>query len=168
MAFDKAKSPTLPAAPKQYDYLYFNQMIRTLNTFFTIGDAAAPVRQSKSTTTQLKLPYASVTLANGNNDNITPPANSFLLITGPTTAFDVRGINSNPQNENDGRVIILVNRTAATVGGAPQNMTVHNEETSVTAENRIVTNTGGNLNNTHSVILMYSVKISRWLVISHQ
>jgi hypothetical protein len=168
MALDKFKAPNFPAPPKQYEFPYFNQMIRALNTFLTVSDDATPVRFSKSTVTQLKLPYAEVTLVDGNNDDIQPSANSFLLITGPTAAFDVRGINSNPQNENDGRVIILVNRTVSAVGGAPQNMTIHNEEAAVTAENRIVTTTGGNLNNTHSVILMYSVKISRWLVVSHQ
>jgi hypothetical protein len=168
MALDKFKAPNFPAPPKQYEFPYFNQVIRALNTFFAVSDDATPVRFSKTTITQLKLPYAEVTLSDGNNDNITPLANSFLLITGPTAAFDVRGINSTPQNENDGRTIILVNRTVTAVDGAPQNMTIHNEEVAVTAENRIITTTGGSLNNVHSAILMYSVKISRWLVVSHQ
>lgn len=168
MALDRFKAPNFPAPPKQYEFPYFNQVIRNLNTFFAVSDDATPANFSKATATQLKLPYADVTLVDGNNDDIQPPANSFLRIIGPTAAFDVRGINSVPQNQNDGRVLILVNRTGATVGAAPQNMTIHNEETSVTAKNRIVTTTGGSLNNVHSAILMYSVNDLRWLVISHQ
>lgn len=169
MALDKFKAPNFPAPPKQYEFPYFNQVIRALNTFLAVSDDATPVRFSKSTVTQLKLPYAEVTLTNGPNDDIQPLPNTFLLITGPTAAFEVRGINSKIRNENDGRVIILVNRTVASVDAAPQNMTIWNEATAVTAaENRIITTTGGNLNNVHSAILMYSVKISRWLVVSHQ
>jgi hypothetical protein len=150
MAFDKFKAPNFPAPPKQYEFPYFNQVIRSLNTFFAVGDAGTPTNSSVTTTTQLKMPYANVTLTNGisaTNDNIKPIANTFLRIIGPNAAFDVRGINSEPQNQNDGRVLILVNRTGATVGAAPQNMTIHNEE---------------------AAVLMYSVKDLRWLVISHQ
>lgn len=160
MAFNRFKSPALPLPPKTYDFAYFNQLVRSLNTFFTVGDAGAGVHHSNMSTTQLKLPIGALVLAAGNNDNIQPLANTFLRITAPGN-FAVRGINSTPQNENDGRVIILLNASGYT-------MSIHNEEAAVSAKKRIVTGAGGASINASRAVLIYSVTDSRWQLIAHE
>ena len=160
MAFNRFKSPALPLPPKAYEFAYFNQLVRSLNTFFTVGDAGAGVHHSNVSTTQLKLPIGALTLAAGNNDSIQPLANTFLRITAPGN-FAVRGINSSPQNENDGRVIILLNVSGYT-------MTIHNNEASVSAKNRISTGAGAASMSASRAVLIYSVTDSRWQLVAHE
>lgn len=163
MAFDIGSAPQLPFAPKSYDPVYFNQLVRAINTYFSMLDSPAAVNMNSVTPNLVKTPYAEVTLVNGNNDSIGLPPFTFLRITGPTASFDVRGIDSSPQSVNNGRQLILHNPTA-------NNMIIHNEEVAVTAANRINTMTGTNINisGTGIVYMIYSVKDLRWLVISHQ
>jgi hypothetical protein len=111
-------------------------------------------------TTQLKLPVGALVLSAGNNDNIQPLANTFLRITAPGN-FAVRGINSTPQNENDGRVIILLNASGYT-------MTIYNNQASVSAKNRIDTGGGAASISASRAVLIYSVTDSRWQLVAHE
>jgi hypothetical protein len=160
MAFNRFKSPVLPLPPKEYNFAYFNQLVRSLNTFFTVGDAGAGVHHSNVSTTQLKFPVGALVLTAGNNDNIQPLANTFLRITAPGN-FAVRGINSTPQNENDGRVIILLNASGYT-------MTIYNNQASVSAKNRIDTGGGAASISASRAVLIYSVTDSRWQLVAHE
>lgn len=162
MAFDKFKPPTFPLPPKAYDTRYFTQLIRTVQNFFTIIGSDAAMNATIMTPTMLRTPQAPATLVNGNNDNILLSPHTFFRIEGPTATFAVRGINSSPQATNDGRQVILYNPTANT-------MQIHDEEIAVTAENRILTGTGTNINisGTGTVYMIYSIKDFRWIVISH-
>ena len=163
MAFDKYVAPTLPLPPKVYDTVYFTQLLRAIQNYFTVIGSPAAISASIVTPTMLRTPVSDLTLVNGNNDNIALPPHTFFRITGPTAGFDIRGINSSPQNTNDGRQIIIFNPTA-------NNMTIHNEEVTVTAENRINTCTAANINisGTGVVSMIYSVKDLRWIVMSHE
>ena len=162
MAFDKFASPTIPSPPKNYDPVYFIQFIRTVQNFFTIIGSNAAVNAAIMTPTMLRTPQTALALTNGNNDNVLLPPSTFFRIEGPTALFAVRGINSSPQAANDGRQIILYNPTI-------YNMQIHNEEAAVTAENRILTGTGTNINlsGTGTAYLIYSIKDLRWIVIAH-
>lgn len=163
MAIDQFSSPNLPIAPKTYDQSYFNQLIRSIGSFFKIIDSKAGLTVDSVTTHAFFTQYTNLTLANGANNNIKIPLYTFLRIVGPTSSFDVMGFDSSPQNNNNGRHLILFNSTS-------QNMTIHNEEIGSAPENRISTMTSTNINisGTGIVYLIYSVADLRWLVISHQ
>lgn len=162
MAFDKYVIPTMPIPGREYDQRFFVQLARSLQNLFDILNSNAAFNAAIVTPTMLRTPITPVTVADGNNDALALPPHTFLRIVGPTAAFDIRGINSNPQVSNDGRQIILYNPTA-------HKMTIHDEEAAVTAENRIRTGTGANVNisGTGSAYMIYSVKDLRWLVIAH-
>lgn len=163
MAIDKFNSPNLPIAPNTYDPGYFNQLIRAIGIFFKVIDSKAGMTVDSVTTHALFTQYVDLTLTNGVNDNIKIPLYTFLRIVGPTSSFDVRGFDSSPQNNNNGRHLILFNSTS-------QNMTIHDEESTIPAANRISTMTGTNINISGKGIVsfIYSVADLRWLVISHQ
>jgi hypothetical protein len=97
---------------------------------------------------------SSLTVANGANQNVSRPAFSSLRISAPTAAFNIGGLTGG----TDGLECELINTTA-------HQMTLNNEDASSTAGNRIVTDTGGNLNCKHAV-LRYDATASRWRVIS--
>lgn len=164
MGFLKSTAPNLPTPPKEYQFPYFNQLIRQLNNYFNIHNSQAGLSLDNITATTLQLPVGSLVLPSGNNDNIQPLANTFLRITADPTSpgnFAVRGINSSPRNQNDGRVIILLNASG-------YNMSIHNEEVAVTAENRINTGGGAASINASRAVLIYSVKDLRWQLIAHE
>lgn len=97
---------------------------------------------------------AALTVANGANQNVSKPAYSSLRISAPTGAFNIGGLTGG----TDGLLCELVNTTA-------HQMTLNTEDASSTAGNRIVTDTGGNLN-CKNAVLRYDATASRWRVIS--
>jgi hypothetical protein len=160
MAFIKFTAPNLPAPPQSYQFPYFNQLIRQLNNYFNIHDSKAGLNVDNITAKTLQLPIADLVLTAGNNDNIQPAINTFLRITAPGN-FNVRGINSSPQNQNDGRVIILLNASGSS-------MTIYNNEATVTAANRISTGGAAATMAASRAVLIYSIKDSRWQLIAHE
>lgn len=99
------------------------------------------------------LPYAEVTLVNGNNNNINVKGALLIRVNGPTGAFTITGIAGGAT----GKLLFLCNPTA-------QNMTVANQNVLSEANNRILTQTGIDITTTNvgSFILVY-VK-DRWIV----
>jgi hypothetical protein len=99
-----------------------------------------------------------VALANGRNDNITPPAFAFFRITGPTAAYQISGI----ANGVDGRRITLFNTVA-------QTLTLNNEDTNSLATNRITTLTGAAIvlgaTRISTADLIYDATALRWIVL---
>lgn len=95
---------------------------------------------------------ATLTLANGANQNVARPGFSSLLIAGPTGAFSIGGLTGGI----DGIGVDLFNPTS-------QAMTLNNEDGSSTAGNRIVTDTGGNLA-CKAARLRYDAAAARWRV----
>ncbi len=103
----------------------------------------------------------SISLGNGNNNNISVGDYSFIRITGPTAAFTITGI-AGGQN---GRVLVLYNESG-------QTMTInHLDNTNSNAGNLIRTNTGNAYSTppTHIydvVSLIYSAAGGRWIITS--
>jgi hypothetical protein len=159
MALDKHRAPILPMPPNQYVAPYFNQLIRTITTYFNILDSKAGVTHDEVTTTYLNLPVTTYTAVNGDTDNLVTSKSSVVRITGPTGGFGFTGIAGGV----NGRVVTLINTTS-------QNMTIYNQNAGSSAENRIITGTGANIATTGSgaVSLIYLVDDSRWFVLSNQ
>ncbi|MES2285683.1 MAG: hypothetical protein V4547_08345 [Bacteroidota bacterium] len=103
---------------------------------------------------------ASITLANGNNNDIVIGNNSFINITGPAALFTITGITGG----SSGRILTIYNSTA-------QSMILANQSVSSAAINRISTLSGADLitlvGNGSSVQLQYSAAAARWIVISN-
>lgn len=173
MAFDKFKSPRVPTAPREYDFPYFNQLARALDTFFTNFDSKAGISVGNFSTELLVTPFTALTVVNGANDNLAIPAATFFRISAPTSTFSITGIlTANAVNDSagalafsalDGQQVVLYNATANA-------MTIANQSASSTAPNRIITNTGADIVTTGSgvVSLIYSRADARWVVISAQ
>lgn len=83
---------------------------------------------------------------------------TFIKITGPTTAFSINTIS----DASDGKMVILYNSTDF-------NMTLKNE-TGLLLNNRILTNTGGDISTSGSgtITLIYDGESQRWIVTSVQ
>lgn len=162
MAFDRFVSPALPLPPREYNYSYFNQLVRAITTFMQINDARTGINATSLTGDILRLPTGEYTAVNGaNNHNIGPSASSFVRITGPTSAFTITGVAAEARGDPNGRIMYLFNATAF-------NMTIANESASSDAENRILTGTGANIATagTGTVQMIYSAPDSRWIVTS--
>lgn len=163
MAFDRYISPALPPPPREYNHFYFNQVIRGITSFMRVSDNRTGINATSITADILRLPIGEYTAVNGSNDNIGPPSVTFVRISGPTGAFTITGVASNAGGPPNGRLMYLFNSTA-------QNMTIANESASSTAENRIITGTGGNIATvgTGTIQMIYSAPDSRWIVISNR
>ena len=171
MALDHFSSPNLPIAPKTYDQGYFNQLIRSIGSFFKVIDSKAGITTDSLTGKTLYTPTNALTLANGSNDDVQIPISTFLRVEGPTGAFGITGLKvgvapSDPQTHLraiDGWQLTIYNPTAYA-------MTIYNENGSSIAENRILTNTGTDLVTTGAgaVSMIYSIYDSRWIVTSFQ
>ncbi len=164
MAFEQFRSPSLPLSPPEYDQGYFNTLVNSITSFFTIIDSKAAINTDKVITNTLQLPIGAVTLANGANNNVASPGRSFIRITGPTGVFNITGFTApikSPVTNPDGTVLVVYNATS-------QNMTITNDSSSSTAANRILTNTGSDVATTGTgvIICIYSVTDSRWIMIS--
>lgn len=103
------------------------------------------------------LPQATLTLANGDNDNVATPAASVLVVAGPTAAFTISGLTGGAA----GRVVIIINNVA-------QNLTFEHEESTSTAANRITTSTGADVATTAAgyAILVYDTTSNRWNLVA--
>jgi hypothetical protein len=113
-----------------------------------------------NTTLDINGPYAfrqgSVALVNGLNSNIATPSNSYIRITGPTSAYSVGGFTGGV----DGRLLTIQSTVA-------QTLTIVNEDVSSAAANRIKTLTGANViltaNQLSSSIFIYDSTDQRWV-----
>ena len=181
MAFDKFKTPRVPSAPKEYDFPYFNQLARALDTFFTNFDSKAGTNVGSATNDLLITPFAkdpitgvaSVTVAATNDDLKILPYTFLRVSPSPAGAFSISGfLTSNAVNDStgvvafsalDGQQLVVFNPTANA-------MTIKDQSASSAAPNRIITNTGADIVTTGSgvVSLIYSRADARWVVISAQ
>ena len=164
MAFEQFRSPSLPFAPETYEQTYFNTLVSSITSFFTIIDSKAAMSTDTMITGTFQLPVGTLTLANGANNNVASPGKSFVRITGPTGVFNITGITApikSGNNNPDGTIIVLYNSTS-------QNMTITNDSGSSTAANRIYTNTGSDVATTGRgcVTCIYSVTDCRWVMVS--
>lgn len=98
---------------------------------------------------------ATITLANGDNNNVgvTDAANFF--VTGPTADFAITGL----ANAESGRVVTIINTTSYV-------MVLRHESASSTAANRILTPTGTDIA-CKSAVLVYHGASSRWRVVDY-
>lgn len=170
MAFENYRAPRVPAPPNEYNQGYFSQLVRNLTTFFNVVDTNNGLTTDRISANILRLPCVNLGITTGTNNNLKIPEYTFirLIEDGLTTNFSITGIDSGytataqaSTFNNDGRVVMLHNATS-------HNMTLHNEDTASSANNRIETHTGNNLTNVQFATLIYSVKDLRWLVVAHQ
>jgi hypothetical protein len=173
MALDLTKAPRIPSAPKEYDAIFFNRFMRSLDTYFAAIDSRGGINTDVLSTRQLVTPFTALTVVNGANNNFAIPAATFFRISAPTLAFSITGILTANAVYNasstlvysalDGQQVVLYNATANA-------MTIANQSASSTAPNRIITNTGADIVTTGSgaVTLVYSQADARWVVISAQ
>lgn len=100
----------------------------------------------------------SITMVNGNNNNVNVGTYSFIRITGPTDVFTVTGI----AGGYDGKIVTLYNTTGFS-------MSVANQNTNSTDINRIMTLGAATIatSATGSITLQYSTAESRWIVIAY-
>lgn len=120
-------------------------------------------------TSALNLTPARVSLINGANENVSihggyphsGASASNARITGPTASFSIGGIQTywSSVGGYDGQLMFLHNATA-------QTMTLNNEDTRSTAQNRITTGTSGNvvIARGGSALLVYDGLTNRWSV----
>ena len=101
----------------------------------------------------------SVAAVNGANNDLIIGDYAFIKITGPTAAFSITGFTNNVATTApvDGENVIIYNSTAST-------MTIANN-TGSTAANRILTNTGANVN-AHCATFTYDSGQSLWILVS--
>jgi hypothetical protein len=101
---------------------------------------------------------ANIALVNARNDNVATPATALFRITGPTGAYQISGLSGGV----DGRRITLINTVA-------QTLTLNNEDTNSTGQNRITTLTGSNLalaaTRISTASLIYDATTTRWIVV---
>jgi hypothetical protein len=97
---------------------------------------------------------ATITLVNGNNNNVALPNATIVHISGPTAPFAITGL----AGGEAGRVVILVNNT-----GSP--MTIRHQSTASSAANRIITPMEGDLT-ARAVFLAYDGAAQRWRVLA--
>jgi hypothetical protein len=95
------------------------------------GITSAGPNTLNGTTTFAGYGRASVTLANGANQNIAAGTSNFIEITGPNGAFSLGGFTGGAE----GKVLRVLNGTA-------QAMTINNLDAGSTAANKILTSTG--------------------------
>lgn len=104
--------------------------------------------------------YAITSLANGNNAGIILGTNSFVEVSGPSSAFTLNGMTGSPSR--DGHLVVIVNQTGF-------DMTIaHQSGTDPVAANRIITMTGADRSTTGNgaAMLIYSAAAARWLLIA--
>jgi hypothetical protein len=104
--------------------------------------------------------YANSGLANGANADLNFGTNSYVVVSGPSSAFTINGIAANV----DGAWLTIENSTG-------QSMTIANQSgVEPTAANRIITGPAADFvttNNPGVVTLRYKGAISRWIMTSH-
>ena len=105
----------------------------------------------------LILSEATLTLGNGNNNDVSISDVIVLTISGPTAAFTITGMTGGTQ----GRLIIILNNTG-------QNMTLANSSGSSSAANQITTTTGANMTSTGNVAAALIYRNARWRVLLFQ
>lgn len=102
----------------------------------------------------------SITLANGNNNNVNVGAYSFIRITGPTSGFTITGI-AGGQN---GKTLVVFNNSG-------QAMTINHNDANSNAGSRILTRNGAAYStaagsNFDVVTMIYSAANSAWIITS--
>jgi hypothetical protein len=159
MAIDNFNSPSLPMPPKDYSFEYFNQLVRSISSYFRILDSKAAVNYTGLTTEYVRIPMYDYEVRSSLLDNVSLPISSFIRVSAASGNFTLTGIG----NGSDGRTLTLFNSTTVT-------MTVANDDSRSSPLNRILTCTGANIVLTgQSVVnLIYSIKDSRWIVTSTQ
>jgi hypothetical protein len=96
---------------------------------------------------------ATISLANGDNNDVAVPNVTIARITGPTAPFAITGLTGGEA----GRVLILLNDTGKA-------MTIRHESTASGAANRIITPTGGDIV-PKAALLTYDGAAQRWRVL---
>jgi hypothetical protein len=96
---------------------------------------------------------ATISLANGDNNDVAVPNVTIARITGPTAPFAITGLTGGEA----GRVLILLNDT-------DKAMTIRHESTASAAANRIITPTGSDIVS-KAALLTYDDTAQRWRVL---
>ncbi|HXC06463.1 MAG TPA: hypothetical protein VNZ86_17015 [Bacteroidia bacterium] len=103
---------------------------------------------------------ALATAVNGANNDLLIGNNAYVKLTGPTAAFSITGFTNNVATVAplDGEYVILYNASG-------QTMTIANANAGSTAANRILTNTGANVN-AHCATFIYDIGQTSWILVA--
>lgn len=147
----------IPQAPEAYDRS--NEQRTRSSIEERLSDIETKLYALQTTYGTLSIGEGDLTLVNGANDNVSSGYQTYVRVSGPSSAFSVTGIAGGER----GRILFLRNTTA-------QAMTVSNESGSSNAQNRILTQTGSDFVTTAggSVVLVYDATDQRWIVVASQ
>ena len=135
----------------------FALLVPTLAFSQGLGIDAATPNTKLDVNGDLAIRITGLAVANGNNNDISVGAFSFIRLTGPTAVFAITGIAGGV----DGKVVILYNTSA-------QDMTIAHQSGSSTAANRIICsdNSDALVKQQGCATLIYSTTDSRWILAS--
>lgn len=159
MAFDNFVSPPLPVPPKEYNFDYFNQLIRMLSSYLRIHDSRAPMNTSIFTCDMLRNSIQNVSLTDATINPLSAPLSSFIRIaSSEANSVSLQGIS----NGSDGRYLALFNAVPTL------NITLVNNSNDSDESNRFLTCTGENITLTGYGVanMVYSIKDARWIILS--
>jgi hypothetical protein len=158
MAFDKFVAPNLPIPPRNYDHGYFNQLVRTIGSFFKVIDSRAGVTVESLTSNFISIPSGEYDLSASPHDNLVLPKTSFVRFIGATSTFNITGFDAKYGSDGtaeklprDGQLLIIYNAS----GHA---LSLRHDNAGSLPGNRIITG-GSNVSVSHlaGAILIYSV-----------
>jgi hypothetical protein len=98
---------------------------------------------------------STISLSNGDNNDVALPNATIVHISGPTASFAITGL----AGGEAGRVVILVNSTSSP-------MTIRHQSTASAAPNRIITPSGGDLTAIKAAIFSYDGTVQCWRVVA--
>lgn len=141
-----------------YNTIGDTSTITRISTIPTLNLTTAS--SSNLTTSNLSLPYGSISIANASSAVLTFPNQSFVRIQGPTTVFTILGMTL-PTSQLNGKIVWLYNSTVA-------NMTLVHESASAPAGQRFHSLTGANVVTTGegAVQLIYDSAANVWVILS--
>lgn len=158
MAIDRFKAPVLPMPPREYDLMYFNQLVRTIGTTFRAYDSRSGMNTTSMSADVVRMPIGLMSLDNGVNNNAGLPAHSFVRVIDITANYSITGFNGGV----DGRYLLLYN-------GTPYRMALMSLNAGSAAGNQIfVPPYGADLVcDAYSIVpLIYSILDGLWIAIS--
>lgn len=167
MAFDKHKAPILPLPPNQYVGPYFNQLVRTITSYFNILDSKAGITVESLTSNYIRIPSGEYDVsATLTHNNLVLPKTSFIRFVGATNTFSITGINAD--TATDGQVLIIYNASA-------HSLSLTHDDSASSPGNRLLTG-GSNVSIKDGAggILIYSVNdipptpTGYWILLAHK
>lgn len=167
MSFDKFLAPNLPIPPRNYDHGYFNQLIRTIGSFFKVIDSRAGITLESVTSNFIRIPSGEYDVGViTTHDDLILPKTSFIRFLNASTTFQITGFDST--YATDGQILIIYNASG-------HSLSLRHNNSGSSPGNQIITG-GSNVSVSHlaGAILIYSVNdipptpTGYWILLAHK